>query len=121
MVDDDPNALRLMSAALARLGYPALCMADAEEALRMAERVPISAVVLDLLMPTLDGFQFLERFRSLPSHGLTPVLIWTARDLDAEERVRLRKLAQGIVQKRERGIPVLLADLQRFLAGKETS
>ena len=121
VVDDDPNALRLMSAALARLGYPALCMADAEEALRMAERVPISAVVLDLLMPTLDGFQFLERFRSLPSHGLTPVLIWTARDLDAEERVRLRKLAQGIVQKRERGIPVLLADLQRFLAGKETS
>jgi len=117
VVDDDPNSLKLMNAALSQLGYRAICLADAEEALRMAERAPPSAVVLDLLMPTLDGFDFLERLRSSPANRTTPVLVWTVKDLDAGERARLQQSANGIIHKGERGIAALLEDLRRFLSG----
>jgi PAS domain S-box-containing protein len=117
VVDDDPNSLKLMNAALSQLGYRAICLTSAEEALRMAERAPPSAVVLDLLMPTMDGFDFLERFRSLPANRTTPVLVWTVKDLDAGEKARLQKSAHGIIHKGERGIAALLEDLRRFLSG----
>jgi PAS domain S-box-containing protein len=99
IVDDDPGSLKLMEATLVKLGYDALCFSNAPDALTALERVRPAAIVLDLLMPRMDGFAFLERLRSSPEHARTPVMIWTVKDLSAAERQRLHEVAQAIVQK----------------------
>jgi PAS domain S-box-containing protein len=115
VVDDDPVSLKLMSTALSLLGYRALCFASPVQALLCVQATPPAAVVLDLLMPQLDGFQFLSLLRSVPSMDRTPVLIWTAKDLTASEREQLTRLAHGIVLKSGEGIPAILGDLRRLL------
>jgi PAS domain S-box-containing protein len=99
IVDDDPGSLRLMEATLAKLGYEALCFSNAADALVALEKVRPAAIVLDLLMPSMDGFVFLERLRGSAEHSQIPVMIWTVKDLSPEERRHLHAAAQAIVQK----------------------
>jgi PAS domain S-box-containing protein len=115
VVDDDESSLKLMSAALTQLGFRSVCLKDGEEALHATGAAPPAAVVLDLLMPGMDGFEFLDRLRSSPATRGTPVLIWTVKDLSDRERARLSRSVQAIVRKGHGGIPSLLEDLRRFL------
>jgi CheY-like chemotaxis protein len=115
VVDDDESSLELMSAALTQLGFRSVCLQDGEAALRATGASPPAAVVLDLLMPGMDGFEFLDRLRSSPATRRTPVLIWTIKDLSDRECARLSQSAQSIVRKGHGGISSLLEDLRRFL------
>jgi len=115
VVDDDASSLRLMSAALFQLGFRADCVDEPERALRLAEQMPPTAVVLDLLMPKIDGFEFLRRFRGSPANQHTPVIIWTVKDLEARERERLEGIAQGFLRKGQGSIQALLKELGQFL------
>jgi CheY-like chemotaxis protein len=99
VVDDDAGSRRLMCAVLGQLGYRARAVTSAAEGLAEARRSVPLAVVLDLIMPELDGFGFLDRLRQLPGCRKVPVLVWTSKDLSAEEQSRLRTAAQAIVQK----------------------
>jgi CheY-like chemotaxis protein len=75
--------------------------ADADSGLLAAERSPPAAVILDLLMPGMDGFQFLDRFRRKPQHRRVPVIVWTMKDLTTGELARLSASATFILQKGE--------------------
>jgi CheY-like chemotaxis protein len=66
IVDDDPKILKLAEVTLEQLDYKALCVDNAERGLAAASHEEFAAVVLDLLMPEIDGFEFLERFRHPP-------------------------------------------------------
>jgi CheY-like chemotaxis protein len=72
-------------------------------------------VILDLLMPDMDGFQFLDRFREDPANQRIPVIIWTIKDLSSEEHRRLRSSAQALVLKRGGGTGSLTEELQRLV------
>jgi PAS domain S-box-containing protein len=115
VVDDDHASLRLMAATLAELGYPATCVADASLALRGVQAHPPIAVVLDLAMPGMDGFEFLEQFRATASCRLIPVIVWTVRDLNSVEMKRLRQSAQRVIQKSRLDHATLVQELRRFL------
>jgi CheY-like chemotaxis protein len=56
-------------------------------------------ILLDLLMPEMDGFAFLERLRSEPDWQSIPVIVLTAKQLTAEERQRLSQTTQQVVTK----------------------
>jgi CheY-like chemotaxis protein len=99
VVDDDPKARRLMETTLQSIGYPSIEAASAEEGLRLARTREPSAVILDLGMPGMDGFEFLERFRAMSAGRGTPVIIWTVRDLTADDHARLAASAQAVVLK----------------------
>jgi PAS domain S-box-containing protein len=116
IVDDDPGALRLMEATLVQLGYQAVCRTSGREGLEAAARLAPAAVVLDLLMPEMDGFEFLERLRKIPSHARTPVIVWTSKDLTANERVSLHESVQAVISKNGSGTQALLAEIRAFLA-----
>jgi signal transduction histidine kinase/CheY-like chemotaxis protein len=118
VVDDDEGSLKLMAAALTQLGFRPSCTHDGEEGLRLTARAPPVAVVLDLLMPGMDGFEFLDRLRESPATRLTPVLIWTVKDLSGQEQARLSRSAHAIVRKGHGGIAMLLEDLRRFLPAR---
>lgn len=68
-------------------------------------------MVLDLLMPGMDGFEFLKRFRRSRSGRGTPVIVWTDKDLTQEERVRLKRSAQAVVLKSQ-GTAALLEEVR---------
>ena len=84
VVDDDQDMVRLLSQMIrsAPGGYRVLRAYDGDEALdRLRERRP-DAVILDLSMPTLDGYRLLERMRADPATSTLPVIVVTARGAD---------------------------------------
>lgn len=76
-VEDEPDLLRVMARALREAGYAVDEAADGESGFFKASTWDYDAIVLDLMLPRLDGWEFLRRLRPLKS---TPVLILTARD-----------------------------------------
>jgi signal transduction histidine kinase len=115
VVDDDPGSQALMAATLDRLGFRSVCHGEGGRALETARvRRPL-AVVLDLMMPGVDGFQFLDRFRAIPGCETTPVVVWTVKDLSKDELGRLRASAQAVVAKGAGAGLDLLVALEAFV------
>ena len=100
---------------LAQLGFAAITRSSGSSGLDAAEKLSPRAVVLDLLMPEMDGVEFLDRFRRIPEHVTTPVLIWTMKDLTAAEQEKLRQTAQGIVLKNGDTPSTVVAQLRALL------
>jgi two-component system response regulator MprA len=85
VVDDEPAVRRALERALRLDSYDVELAADGREALdRLAER-PVDAVILDVMMPGLDGLEVCRRIRSAGDH--TPILMLTARDA-IDDRVK---------------------------------
>ena len=84
VVEDEPDLLRSLAQALREEGYAVDTAADGEEGLYKAESWDYDAVVLDVMLPKLDGWQLLARLRKTKK---TPVLMLTARDA-SRDRVR---------------------------------
>jgi two-component system response regulator MprA len=82
VVDDDPGVGRSVSAALRREGHDVEVAGDGEQALDRLGRGSYDSVVLDVLMPRLDGLEVCRRLRA--RGDLTPILMLTARDLVAD-------------------------------------
>jgi PAS domain S-box-containing protein len=116
VVDDDASTRKIASAALQCTGYEPVCHASGQQGLTTAAREEFAAVVLDLVMPEIDGFAFLERFRQIASCRYVPVIVWTNKDLTAADRQRLQFSAQSIALKNRDGIDAVIQELQRHIA-----
>jgi signal transduction histidine kinase/response regulator of citrate/malate metabolism len=114
VVDDDATSIRVMEAALRQLGFAPSSARSATSALRAIERIEPVAIVLDLVMPEMDGFEFLERVRALPRHRHTPIVLWTVKTLSHEELVLVRRSACSVVSKGAAG-KSLLTELRAYL------
>jgi two-component system OmpR family response regulator len=78
VVDDEPNILELLSASLRFAGFDVATAADGQQALKLVESFQPDLVVLDVMMPGIDGFEVMRRMRE--RQQLVPVLFLTARD-----------------------------------------
>src|SRR5690606_2451169 len=87
VVDDEPNIRELLSASLRFAGFDVVAAADGREAVQLAERVRPDLVVLDVMLPDLDGFAVAERLRATGRR--VPVLFLTARDATEDKVVGL--------------------------------
>jgi two-component system, OmpR family, response regulator len=85
IVDDEPKLARLLARGLAEEGHAADVAATGEEALWMASAAPYDAIVLDVMLPGLDGFAVCTALRD--RNVWTPVLMLTARDA-VEDRIQ---------------------------------
>ena len=65
------------------------------EALHIIQRQPPNAILLDLMMPELDGFELLAQLRAHPDHREIPVIVLTAKNLSRQD---VQRLQQGVVQ-----------------------
>ena len=115
VLDDDPSNLKLAEVTLQRAGYRSCCLSDATRALRLVESAPPLAIVLDLLLDGMDGFQFLTQLRRTAVGRVTPVVVWTIKDLTAEERARLRHAAEAVILKARSTPDTLLEELERLV------
>jgi len=76
-VDDDPDMVELVRLALTDAGFSVRTAANGQDALRKARRSPPDLVVLDLLLPGLNGFSVCEQLRLNPATAAVPVLMIT--------------------------------------------
>jgi DNA-binding response OmpR family regulator len=91
VVDDDPSVRRLLSVQIGLAGHEVHIAEDGAAALVEIERETPDVVVLDVMMPVLDGWQVLEHLRAQPAYANLPVLLLTAKDRreDAERSYEL--------------------------------
>lgn len=87
VVDDDILAARLMCLALGRAGWEPKVAEHPLRALEILEREHFDAILLDVLMPDLDGFEVCRRLRRMARHEATPVIFVTSMD-DFENRTK---------------------------------
>jgi len=101
VVDDNPDARQVIQHILAARDYAISEAADGIEAIAMIEQSKPDLVILDLMMPQMDGFEVLENLRHSPNYADIPVIIVSAKDLDQQEHDWLRTRAQGVIAKRQ--------------------
>ncbi|HYF65571.1 MAG TPA: response regulator, partial [Herpetosiphonaceae bacterium] len=120
IVDDDVDMAELVGVTLQEHGYLTRTASDGSIALDLLRTNELpSLIVLDLMMPIVDGFQLLARLRDEARTASIPVIILTARDLNREEVAQLRRAAQGIQTKHSLNMGRFVAEVQRHVALKE--
>ncbi len=116
LVEDDAALRELVRRVLEREGYAVVDAEDGRDALeRVRERVP-GVILLDLMMPVMDGFEFLAELRREETWREIPVIVLTAKDLSAEDRDRLNGSVARILQKGAYGREALLAEVRALVA-----
>jgi len=117
LVDDDDLVRRAMRQALEKDGWQVGEAENGRVALaRLIEARP-DIIMLDLMMPELDGFEFLVEMRSRAEWRDIPVLVVTAKDLTADERERLNGDVARVLQKGAAELDELLIEIGRVLPG----
>src|SRR5712692_5583917 len=99
-IDDDPKAGELLAAALEPEGFRVLRAYGGEEGIAIAKTERPDAIILDLLMPGVNGFDVIDRLeKSLTKRP--PIIIFTVKQLTAEEKERLKGRVAWLAQKEE--------------------
>ncbi|ALN74606.1 response regulator [Aureimonas sp. AU20] len=118
IVEDDAPTRELMARAVERLSLAVASAAHGRAALEwLAGREPPAAILLDLQMPEMDGFEFLARLRAEPRWASVPVVVVTAKELTLEERRVLEAGSQRIVAKGKAAYLELTDALRQARAG----
>ena len=99
VVDDDADTRRIAAAILRDAGVQVRVAADGKRALAAMRRAVPDVIVLDLMMPVLDGFGVLDVMRTDPALALVPVVVMTAKSLTPAERQLLARAAVRVLQK----------------------
>ncbi|TNE88808.1 MAG: response regulator [Deltaproteobacteria bacterium] len=100
LIDDHPQILRIAQMALERVGgFDVHLAEDAAEGIALAQRIQPDLIVLDVMMPGMDGLTALAHLQGLPATCTTPVAFMTARVRDEEVASYLAAGAIGIVRK----------------------
>jgi CheY-like chemotaxis protein/MinD-like ATPase involved in chromosome partitioning or flagellar assembly len=81
VIDDDPETLKFLTLILSRQGYQVLTAKDGIQALDMAHSEHPGLIVLDVMLPGLDGYEVARSLRRHPETALTPILMFTVKSL----------------------------------------
>ena len=111
VADDDEDALALVLAILDERGYEIETARNGREVLEVVSQRSPDAIILDLMLPEMDGFEVMHRLNLDPAWRDIPVILLTARDLSHEERRALGLGANRIMQKAGFTRDELLAEL----------
>jgi len=100
IVDDSPDARRLIRRILQSQGNYTIYEAEGgRQAIELVEKEHPDLIILDLMMPEMDGFAVLDSLRSKPDTANIPVVVATAKELTPEEKSRLKGQIQSLMQK----------------------
>ena len=118
VIDDDADTRVRMSARLAREGWRVATAENGRAGLAAVAAERPGLILLDLMMPEMDGFAFLRTLRAKPEWGSIPVVVLTAKDVDGEDRRRLAGRADCLLRKGQVGIDDLPNLLRPFVSPK---
>ena len=120
VVDDDPGCRKLTSRVLKMNGYGTVVACNGLEALDVLRRETVNLILLDLMMPEMDGLQFISAMRAEARWAGVPVLVLSGvADLELARKVRETGV-QGYLVKSQYSIDELLGQVHRFLTPPES-
>jgi len=118
VIDDDPQARDLLKRALEKNGWQVYEAENGSAGLAAFTTRRPALILLDLLMPEMDGFEFMHELRRRPEGGHVPVIVITSKNITAEDRQRLNGHVTQILQKGGYSIEQLLEEIQRLVQGE---
>jgi GAF domain-containing protein/CheY-like chemotaxis protein/anti-sigma regulatory factor (Ser/Thr protein kinase) len=116
VVDDDVAVRQLLRRMLEPEGYAVVEADNGRAALERLRDVSPCCILLDLMMPEMDGFEFVTEFRRREAWRAIPIVVITAKDLSHDDRERLNGYVQKILQKGTHGREQLLAEVRELVA-----
>jgi twitching motility two-component system response regulator PilH len=99
VVDDSPTVLYVVKQMLAEGGYEALAATDGEDALRLASQARPSLILLDLILPKVNGYEVCRQLKSAPETAHIPVVMVTSKTRDADREWGIEQGADDYVTK----------------------
>ncbi|MDP9082980.1 MAG: PAS domain S-box protein [Pseudomonadota bacterium] len=118
VVDDDPNAVALMAVRVAELGSTVLRASGGREAIEIARRELPDVIILDLMMPEVNGFDVVAALNDEPHTARIPILIVSAKQITAEDRATLNQYVTTIMEKTEFDSERFSAEIRRAMSGR---
>jgi CheY-like chemotaxis protein len=115
VIDDDPNVPELVGQWIEGEGYRIDWVADGAAALESLSRQPPDVILLDLLMPHMDGLAFLDAVSGDPRYRDIPVIVLTAKTLNEAERAMLQERVRGVIEKHGLDREALMQEVRRAL------
>jgi diguanylate cyclase (GGDEF)-like protein/PAS domain S-box-containing protein len=100
LVDDDPIVHKMIEKILADEGFNLVHAYNGEEGLKMSIELKPDLILLDLVMPDIDGFEVAENIKKHPISAQIPIFIITSKDLTVEERLKLSGNIERIIGKK---------------------
>ncbi|WP_404810487.1 response regulator [Methylobacterium flocculans] len=116
IIDDDPDARERLSAMLTREGWRVAAAENGVAGLEATAAKKPCLILLDLMMPEMDGFGFLRALRERAEWRDIPVVVLTAKDITAEDRRRLAGRADRVLQKGGLSLTDLAESLRPLVA-----
>jgi PAS domain S-box-containing protein len=117
LVDDDPKTLELLEETLRSAGYATQSVHSGARALEMLASKRVSAVLLDLLMPGMDGFEVIRHVRAQAALKELPILVMTAMTLAPAQIALLARETQELFQKNGSWQQQLMVEVGRVVQG----
>lgn len=115
VVDDDPQVLDVIQQVLTESEFKVEYAEDGLVGLKAVEKDPPDIILLDIIMPRMDGFGFIDKLRSNPKTNAIPVVVISAKDLSAKETVYLRENVSTIIKKQGLEQEKVIDELNRAL------
>ncbi|MCJ2021879.1 response regulator [Methylobacterium sp. E-065] len=120
VIHDDADTRERMSTRLSREGWRVTTAENGRIGLAAVAAERPSLILLDLMMPEMDGFAFLNALRARPGCGSIPVVVLTAKDVDGDDRRRLAGQADRVLMKGRVGLDDLPDLLRPLVASSPT-
>lgn len=99
LVDDEPDLVKLVSKRLENEGYEVLVAMDGQAALQKAQTEKPDLIILDLMLPKLDGYKVCAMLKHDARFQKIPILVFTARAQEQDERIGLECGADAYLRK----------------------
>jgi hypothetical protein len=117
IVEDDQQAREMLRRALAREGWQVLEAENGRLALERLDGLVPALILLDLMMPEMDGFEFMQQLRQRPDCRRVPVVVITAKDITDDDRRRLNGTVARILRKSNLSMQELVSEVQALTRG----
>jgi signal transduction histidine kinase/CheY-like chemotaxis protein len=115
VVEDDPDALEITCDLLVQAGLSVHAAENGMEAIEIIEKSPPALILLDLMMPDMDGFEVIKKVRYHPQWALIPIIVITSMELSSAEHAQLSKQVQNIFQKGKYDLKDLLDEVNELV------
>jgi signal transduction histidine kinase/DNA-binding response OmpR family regulator len=116
VIEDDPDTLEITCDLLVQAGWSVQAAESSKEAIEIIEKSPPMLILLDLMMPEMDGFEIIKKLRYHPQWQLIPIIVITSVELSTSEYAQLSKQVQNIFQKGKYELQDLLNEVNEVVS-----
>jgi len=119
IVDDEPHMVEMLSTFLKIKGYQTRGVNSGQEGLVLVQTEKPDAVLLDLMLPDIEGFEVCQKLRAMPDYAKLPILIVSART-DAASQARAEQAGASAYLTKPVNFPLLMTELDRLIKAPST-